>query len=262
MRKVGLLLVLAAVVSVSASAWAACGPMCARPSPACTVCPRPQPQRMKWATVTETVMEKVPVKRWVEETVQVPCIQKKPVQVEVPCTVMEARVEEAACLQKKQVWEEEEYQSCEYRTVKVECEGVRKVCRVEKYCEVVKVKRKVWDETCDPCTGEVKRCPRYVTEDVPVEKTRKIIDEVPYTYTKCVKEKVPVTKTRKVCKFVEVPGVQRVTRMVPVESKKLVTKYEQETVMVNKVVRRCVVEYVDRPKCITRRVQVPCEPAC
>jgi len=142
MRKSRLsLAVLVAIVAMTSSVWAACGPTCAKPSTTCNVCPKPKPVRMKWVTVTETVMEKVPVKRWVEECIQVPCVQKKAVQVEVPCTVMEARVEEVACLQKKQVWEEEEYQSCEYRTVKVECEGTKKVCRVEQYCEKVKVKR-------------------------------------------------------------------------------------------------------------------------
>jgi len=123
------------------------------------------------------------------------------------------------------------------------------------------VKRKVWDEVCDPCTGKVTRCPRYVYDEVEVSKKRKVFDDVPYTFTKAVKEKVPVTKKRKVCKFVEVPGVQKVKRMVPVESTKMVTQYQQETVMTTKVVRKCVVEYVEQPKCIKKRVQVPCETA-
>jgi len=258
MRKSRLALaMLVAVLAMTSSVWAACGPMCPRPSSTCTVCP--QPQRMKWVTVTETVMQKVPVKRWEEEVVQVPCIKKKPVQVEVPCTVMKPRVEEVTCIQKKQVWETEEYQSYEFRTVKIECEGVKKICRTEPYCATVKVRRKVCSEECDPATGQMKAVTSYVYDDVEVVKNRKVADEVPYTYTKSVKEKVPVTKTRKVCKWVEVPGNKRITRMVPEESTRMITQYKNETVMVNRTIRKCVVDYVDQPKCITRRVQVPCE---
>jgi len=71
-----------------------------------------------------------------------------------------------------------------------------------------------------------------------------------------------VLKTRRVPKWIEVPGVKRITRMVPVESTRMVTQYQEETVMVDKVILKCIVEYEYQPRIIKRRVQVPCEKSC
>ena len=239
------------------SAFAACGPVCRGQDSAC-----PKPPKMKWIKVTETIMEKVPVQRWVEEEVEVPCIQRKMAPREVEVMVKRPVVEEVAGTTRKQVWEEEQYESCEYRDVKIECQSVKKICKKVPVCEEKKVERTVYEDVCDPCTGQMRRCPKKVVDTIQVQTYKRVIEEVPYTYTKTIKEKVPVTKTRKVCKWVEVPCTQQVTRMVPTKETTTQMEAVEETVMVKQMVRKCVTDYVEKPRCVVKRVCVPVEDPC
>lgn len=243
-------LVLAAAVAVVFSGFALANDPC-----------NPCPPKMKWIEVCETVQVEVPVTTYVDEPCEVKVTKMVPTQVE--CESFETKWEyEEKCVpvQRKVV-------ECEDYTVMVKQKQFRTETRMKKVwktvvdCVEVPVCKTVYDEVCDPCTGKVTKVPRTVNTVTTKQVKRKVCEEVPYEVKVPYYCEVPVTKTRKVTRCVEDTKIVRVPKAVKVPVKKMVTVMkpveETKTIMKKKAV--CTTKTVE--KVVTKRVQVPCEPA-
>gem|GEM_PF-2241980 len=247
MRKLFLL----AAAAVAVSGFAAANDPC-----------NPCPPKMKWVTVCETVKVEVPVTKYVEEPCEVKVIRKVPTQVECEEMVTKWEYEEKTVPVTRTVVECEEYTVMvakkEYR---VETR-TREVWRTIVECEDKTVKKTVYDEICDPCTGKITKVARTVEEVVPVKVKRKVCETEEYQVkVPCVTE-VPVTRTREVKKCVEETKTVRIPKCVKVPVKKTITVMkpveEIKTIMRKRAV--CTTEIVEKQ--VERRVRVPVEPAC
>lgn len=275
------------LLAVGSSAQAFGGHKKACCEPACGV---------EYQTVEKTVMvpttvtekRKVMVTECKEETRDkvVVCYQNVPETKEVERTVCvmvpEQRTKQVKTVVCKPVWTEQERTCTVMVPTKETREGTRKVCRMEqsKETRTVCVDEGCWQETCDPCTGCVKKCwvAKPTQKQVEVTVCKPVMTEEKFTYTVTVCKPEQRTSKVKVCTYQKEEQVKDVTYTVCVPQQKVVKSTvtvckcvkTEKTIQVKVLVPHQVEKEIDVqvckmvPKTITCKVAVPvtCAPAC